>query len=117
METPGIPQAQTGSTFDLYYGPCEPLAPEPSLPGPTNHTPWLLGHLGPRELQGPVHKKTEAVGGEQQETGRWGRAEGGGWMRGYSKDLPDTLGSKHRTKVNLACPSFICKSLSIKIIL
>lgn len=38
-------------------------------------------------------------------------------MRGYSKDLPDTLGSKHRTKVNLACPSFICKSLSIKTIL
>lgn len=61
----------TGSTFDTYHGSCEPLGPESSLHGPTNHSHSLAtGHLGPRELQGPVHENIETICGDQQETGR-----------------------------------------------
>lgn len=64
-------QAQTGSTFDTYHGSQEPLEPEPSLHGTANHVhPMATWALGPRELQGPVHKKVEAVCGEQQKTER-----------------------------------------------
>lgn len=75
-------------------------------------TPWPLGHLDPRELQGPVHKKVEAVCGEQQKTGRVGQR-----VEVNLKIPPDTLRSKHCAKINLGCPNFIWKSLSIKIIL
>jgi hypothetical protein len=61
----------TGSTFHTYHGSSEPLGPEPFLHGPTNHSHSVAtGHLGPRELQDPVHEKIETVCGDQQETGR-----------------------------------------------
>lgn len=59
---------QTGSSFDMSYGPGEPLLPGLFLHELTNHA-----HSGARELQGPGHKEVEAVHGEQQETGRSSR--------------------------------------------